>query len=533
MSTFFLFVMINMMLFVCCRFKPEFHTSVVSISSMIMVDPMVNDSFRFLDDLAPCFAINGDNVAVLNTPSEFYQCLLNGIKSSRNRIVLSALYLGTGELEQELINCLDKTLLQHEKENNKMAVEILFDYVRGSRGKVNSKTMLLPLVQKYSDESKTNLKVYFYHTPFLRGATKQLLPDRFNEIVGLNHLKVFVFDDHFLISGANLSTEYFEQRQDRYVLFKNCKDLSDYFHCLIKAVGSFSFQLQSNGDEVLPKGCPCHPFDGNCSEFEQYVFNCLTSVTKCNNAFAPVHHLTPTEPRIVKESESNTFKVRSLQTERNVFSSVKQDTYVYPSIQFGFVGMQQDERLTMKLLESFSQGSNVCFTSGYFNIIDAYSSRILKNFADFDIVTASPNANGFLKASGFAGKIPAVYSYLTKQFYDEVLNSGKAEKIRLWEYLRPNWTYHAKGLWFYDKDMKFPSLTMIGSSNFGLRSVNRDLEAQVTIVTRNNQLMQQLHREKCSIIKHSSLMSNETFAETRYYVPRWVSFVTTFIKRYF
>ena len=44
-----------------------------------------------------------------------------------------------------------------------------------------------------------------YHTPALRGLRKLLFPRRFDETVGLQHCKVFVFDDDVLISGANLS----------------------------------------------------------------------------------------------------------------------------------------------------------------------------------------------------------------------------------------------------------------------------------------------------------------------------------------
>ena len=498
--------------------------------------------FHFLDELAPAFAVNGENVQVLYTPTEFYEQLVQGIRSSKKRIILSALYLGIGDHEQKLLDCLQETLQEREKENIAMEVNLLFDCVRGSRGKPNSKTMLLPLVKKYGNVGgahKTNLSVSLYHTPFLRGGYKQVLPHRFNEIVGLNHIKIFVFDDNFLVSGANLSAEYFEQRQDRYVLFKNCSKLSDFFHSIVKAVSQFSFELQPDGNVSLPKNCPHHPVEGDRQLFERYAFDCLNSVLKSHGkgiskSFVSTSYLnTKTqlsssgETNLPSEDVSSELEGPFLK-EHNV-----SDTIVYPTLQFGFIGIRQDELVTTKLLESFPLGSYVCFTSGYFNITEAYASSILKSWADFDIVTASPNANGFLKASGFAGKIPAVYSYLTKKFYDDVWRNGKAGHIKVWEYLRPNWTYHAKGIWFYEKQMTLPTLTMIGSSNFGQRSVNRDLEAQVTIVTRNKNLMNQLHREKCGIMKDSSLMKSETFAEHRYHVPRWVSFVTNLIRRYF
>lgn len=50
------------------------------------------------------------------------------------------------------------------------------------------------------------------------------------------------------------------------------------------------------------------------------------------------------------------------------------------------------------------------------------------------------------------------------------------------------------GLWLYLAGSSLPCLTLIGSPNFGYRSVHRDLEAQVAIVTENKALQQQLHQ---------------------------------------
>ena len=54
-----------------------------------------------------------------------------------------------------------------------------------------------------------------YHTPLLRGVLKALVPQRYNETLGLQHTKIFVFDDSVILSGANLSSDYFTNRQDR------------------------------------------------------------------------------------------------------------------------------------------------------------------------------------------------------------------------------------------------------------------------------------------------------------------------------
>lgn len=56
-------------------------------------------------------------------------------------------------------------------------------------------------------------------------------------------------------------------------------------------------------------------------------------------------------------------------------------------------------------------------------------------------------ANGFQGASGMAGGIPAAYSLLAQKFKQQLETLGQSDRITMQEYLRRNWTYHAKGLW--------------------------------------------------------------------------------------
>jgi CDP-diacylglycerol--glycerol-3-phosphate 3-phosphatidyltransferase len=43
--------------------------------------------------------------------------------------------------------------------------------------------------------------VNLYNTPQLRGGLKRLLIPPFNEVVGLQHAKLYVFDDVTVVSG--------------------------------------------------------------------------------------------------------------------------------------------------------------------------------------------------------------------------------------------------------------------------------------------------------------------------------------------
>lgn len=82
--------------------------------------------------------------------------------------------------------------------NKDFEVHILLDYNRGSRGgEVSSRTMLTPLLERYMGMVQVSL----YHTPDLSGYLKQYLPPKLDETVGVQHMKVYLFDDSLVMSG--------------------------------------------------------------------------------------------------------------------------------------------------------------------------------------------------------------------------------------------------------------------------------------------------------------------------------------------
>lgn len=58
--------------------------------------------------------------------------------------------------------------------------------------------MLLPLLQRFPEQMRVSL----YHTPDLRGLLRLLVPDRFNETIGVQHIKAYLFDNSLIISGC-------------------------------------------------------------------------------------------------------------------------------------------------------------------------------------------------------------------------------------------------------------------------------------------------------------------------------------------
>ena len=64
-----------------------------------------------------------------------------------------------------------------------------------------------------------------------------------SEVIGVCHMKAYIFDDNVLISGANLSTTYFTKRQDRYYLFKNAANLAAFVRSAIKVLFQFDVDM--------------------------------------------------------------------------------------------------------------------------------------------------------------------------------------------------------------------------------------------------------------------------------------------------
>lgn len=55
--------------------------------------------------------------------------------------------------------------------------------------------------------------------------------------------------------------------------------------------------------------------------------------------------------------------------------------------------------------------------------------------------------------------------------------------IRLSEWARPGWTYHAKGVWVRPAADEDPVFTLVGSTNLSARSVERDTELSFALLT--------------------------------------------------
>ena len=80
----------------------------------------------------------------------------------------------------------------------------------------------------------------------MRGLLKKLLRPPFNEVVELTHVKIYIADDTLVLTGANLSQNYFTERQDRYMVVRDAATC-DFFEELVDSIGDSCSELTHDG----------------------------------------------------------------------------------------------------------------------------------------------------------------------------------------------------------------------------------------------------------------------------------------------
>lgn len=420
-----------------------------------------------LDRLAPRIDINAEQIEIIDGPKEFYETLKSKIQKAKKRIYLSTLYIG--KTEHELISTIQQAL---QRNGPDLKVSILTDALRGTREapEPSCASLLASLVREFPDQ----VEIRMYHTPNLTGFRKASIPKRINEGWGLQHIKLYGIDDEIILSGANLSNDYFSNRQDRYHVFKSTR-VTDYFATIHHAVCKLSFLLQ-------PSGSP--------SGFELQWPSENPAPNPLNNPKAYI--------------QAATSLLRPLASPKPAPPS-KTSTSLYPLLAHPPTINTELPALTTLLSRPIK---SYTFTAGYFNPHPTITTSLLAassppNSASGTIITASPYANGFFGSKGISGMLPAAYSHLSLRF----LQAARGKNIQLREWQRgivgqPNgWTYHAKGLWTSlppqnHETAAGPSATVIGSSNYTTRSYGLDLEVGAIVVTSDEALMRKWKREE-------------------------------------
>lgn len=236
----------------------------------------------------------------------------------------------------------------------------------------------------------------------------------------------------FTFYSANLSEDYFTNRQDRYVIFEDCKELCDYFDELVQTVSKFSFQLQADDTLKTHPDFPYHPYKGSKKTFNVEAGKLLTSFMKKYSSrgfkadMVKTLNQSETTCETLSLSKARNKSLNQLETTNKTLNqpvlsnktlnqsksgidgisanySEVRDTLVFPLLQMGTMGVRQDEHVTRNILACAPPNTDLLMATAYFNLTDDYWNALFETKSQVELLMAHPKAMGFYKAAGMAG----------------------------------------------------------------------------------------------------------------------------------
>ena len=74
----------------------------------IITNPIMDElCLRFIDVVKgrnPVFAVDARQIEIMDDPTVFYQSIIDGIRRSKRKILISSLYIGTGPMEVNIVS---------------------------------------------------------------------------------------------------------------------------------------------------------------------------------------------------------------------------------------------------------------------------------------------------------------------------------------------------------------------------------------------------------------------------------------------
>jgi len=295
-------------------------------------------------------------------------------------------------------------------------------------------------------------------------------------------MKVYIIDDNLILSGANLSEEYFVDRVDRYLW------------------------IQQGGNGLV--------------DFYANVFSVLCEHASMYSPVVESRSYRTSERRRMMKTLSDLFTTASSGSETDHANDDDEDivAYAVPTLQAPshfLRGIPIDQRmpLDVPVLERLLKGSLIPYrqvdgavasgkgkleirlASAYLNLTTRMQ-QCLAMAGKTHMLTAGRISHGFLPKPNKTGNkgrdwIPTAFDFMARA-------STRSRQMFLWFYQRPGWTFHSKGLWMtWDetldekenqqeqlriKDASSLLLITHGSSNYGQRSTHRDMESNLFLV---------------------------------------------------
>lgn len=210
---------------------------------------------------------------------------------------------------------------------------------------------------------------------------------------------------------------------------------------IIETVAKQSFKVESHQTQPIFMG-KHHPYEGDNDQYRRAVQKDLFSLMAKYQLSYP--------------------KPSSLSDEQ---------VMIVPLVQMGVFNLNYDRDFNIHLYSHLPINSKLYLATSYFNITREYEKELVdqkRPDTTVSLLTASPQANGFYGSRGISQYVPDGYTENERDFVNNAERKFRNDgQIQMLEYSRPQWTYHAKGLWLYEENSHTPVLTCIGSPNFG------------------------------------------------------------------
>lgn len=224
------------------------------------------------------------------------------------------------------------------------------------------------------------------------------------------------------------------------------------------------------------------------------------------------------------------------------------DTWVFPTSMCGPVGVTQDAWATAAVLaaaashdtaKATTEATTVRLATAYLNPSAALLGALRAaaggasgagRTSTLEVMTAHAESHGFKSAKGAMALVPKCYAHISAARVEPALTrfpvapvavttqkagasattattvtaAAEGGSVSLLAYRRPHWTFHAKGIWMRrdavidtitSSTTESAAATVMGSSNYGRRSSELDLEAQLVVLTESPPLLALLDEE--------------------------------------
>lgn len=559
-----------------------------------------------------CCVVPADaaKIQILSSPAHFFEQLKERIANAKHRIVISALYVGDGPLSKEFLQVLESkveaeavsrshsadrrnadtpspdrvttplpsqssstdSLLDPNFLHERFTLDVVLDYNRmHDRKNMLTVRRLAELASRYRDV--IDVRIHLFQTP--SSLNRFLGPfGRSKEMLGVQHTKIFTFDDEdTILTGANLSDDYFKNRMDRYMVVEGNAQLAEWCTRCVETLASLSHRVVFAAEDALPPEALVHaeifantsptksmgspkssteslstlgrlstpsspepkhrlPTVHSKSKLMILPNNCMADPTHDHAAFreAALERFQEFAADMYLASEE---RLRFLCGRIGAEDRQRVNTLLFPTLQFGRVGIHHDVHMVEQVLKCTTQAMRVCLTSPYLNMYWRFTEQVLKSKAAFDFITASVKSNGWSGQKGMAGQIPYFYLQLERNYYFLMESFGCTDRVKIREYTEPGMTFHAKGLWILDQQVPMdasggnlqmtarsdilgdPFLAAYGSTNYGNRSIHKDVEVEAFVLTWDASLRHQMRVELQRLMIQSEEVSRDRFVGAR------------------